>query len=84
MSAQLGMHNPLPSAGAPRVRHEAGAGAFLVKPFGVNGAVAVDTPGKKCFLTFSSSSLIDVLLVHNPSELHASLQNLRLCESATM
>ena len=35
---------------------------FLVKPFGVNGAVAVDTPGKKCFLACSASSLIDVLV----------------------
>eukprot|EP00913_Durusdinium_trenchii_P014984 g14055.t1 len=29
---------------------QAGIGAFLVKSFGVNGAVAVNTPGKKCYV----------------------------------
>ncbi|CAL1163761.1 unnamed protein product [Cladocopium goreaui] len=33
-----------------RLDQEAGPGAFLVKSFGVNGAVAAKTPGKKCYM----------------------------------
>ncbi|CAE7668952.1 axeA1 [Symbiodinium sp. CCMP2456] len=45
----LGKTGAYPAQLQRQLDERAGAGAFLVKPFGVNGAVAVDTPGKKCY-----------------------------------
>ena len=41
----------------PGSKLQAGSGNFTVKPFGVNGAVVVNTPGKKCFSSLTSIGL---------------------------
>ncbi|CAE7258457.1 axeA1 [Symbiodinium natans] len=45
----LGKTGSYPAQLQRHLNEEAGMGTFVVKPFGVNGAVAVATPGKKCY-----------------------------------